>query len=40
MIRGKPVPPEKEAIVHTAGMVLLLGLMAVLTFKDILKLIR
>ena len=40
VIRGKPVPPEKEAIVHTAGMVLLLGLMAVLTFKDILKLIR
>lgn len=40
VIRGKPVPAEKEALVHTVGMVLLLGLMAVLTFKDVLKLFR
>ena len=40
VIRGKPVPPEKEAIVHTAGMVLLLGLMVVLTFQDVMRLIR
>ena len=39
-VRGKPVPPEKEAMVHTAGMVLLLALMAVLTFKDVMKLFR
>ena len=40
VLRGKPVPPEKEAIVHTAGMVLLLGLMVVLTFQDVMRLIR
>ena len=34
-IRGKPVPPEKEAIVHLVGMVLLFGLMIFLTFRDI-----
>ena len=39
-VRGKPVPPEKEAMVHMAGMVLLLGLMAVLTLKDVMRLFR
>ena len=40
VIRGKPVPPEKEAIVHMAGMVLLFALMAFLTFRDVMRLIR
>ena len=40
VIRGKPVPPEKEAIVHMAGMVLLIGLMIVLTFRDVMRIIR
>ncbi|MBP3719767.1 MAG: RIP metalloprotease RseP [Clostridia bacterium] len=39
LIRGKPVPPEKEAIVNTIGLVLLLGLMVLLTFKDIRNLL-
>ncbi len=38
-IRRKPIKPEHEGWVHFAGMVLLLLLMAVVTFKDILKLI-
>ena len=38
-IRRKPVPPEKEGMVHAIGMVLLLGLFVVLTFHDIVKLI-
>ena len=38
-IRGKPVKPEHEGIVHLVGIILLLGLMAVVTFNDILKLI-
>ena len=38
-IRRKPIPPEKEGMVHAAGMVLLLGLFVVLTFHDIVKLI-
>ena len=39
VIRGKPIPQEKEAMVHLAGMVLLFGLMIFFTYKDILKLI-
>ena len=37
-IRGKPVSPEKEGIVHFVGLVLLLGLMFVVTFNDIVRL--
>lgn len=35
MIRRKPVPVEKEALVHFIGIVLLLGLSVVIAFKDI-----
>lgn len=35
MIRRKPVPVEKEAVVHFIGIVLLLGLSVVIAFKDI-----
>lgn len=35
IIRRKPVPVEKEAIVHFIGIVLLLGLSVVIAFKDI-----
>lgn len=38
VIRGKPIPPEKEAIVHLCGMLLLFGLMIFFTFKDIIRL--
>ena len=37
-IRRKPVPQEKEAVVHLIGMALLLLLMVGLTFKDIMGL--
>ena len=40
VIRRKPVPPEKEAMVHLAGMVLLFGLMIVITFRDVLRLFQ
>ncbi|MDR2889062.1 MAG: site-2 protease family protein, partial [Lachnospiraceae bacterium] len=36
-IRGKPVPPEKEGMVHLAGMIALFVLMAVVLFNDIAK---
>lgn len=36
-IRGKPVPPEKEGIVHLAGMAALMILMVVVLFNDITK---
>ncbi len=38
-IRRKPVPPEKEGLVHAIGLMLLLGLIVVVSFKDIWKLI-
>ena len=36
-IRGKPVPPEKEGMVHLAGMVALMVLMVLVLFNDITK---
>ncbi len=39
LIRRKPIPPEKEGVVHFAGLVLLLGLMLFITWNDIMKLI-
>ena len=39
-VRGKPVPPEKEGLVHLIGMGLLLVLIGVITFNDVLRLIR
>lgn len=37
-VRGKPVPREKEAIVHFTGMVILMILMVLILFNDIQKL--
>ena len=39
-VRGKPVPPEKEGIVHLVGFGLLMILVVVVTFNDVLRLIR
>lgn len=36
-LRGKPVPPEKEGMVHLAGMAALLVLMVLVLFNDIAK---
>jgi regulator of sigma E protease len=36
MIRRKPVPPEKEGMVHLIGMIALLLLIAALTISDII----
>lgn len=38
LIRRKPIPPEKEGMVHAIGMGLLLLLMVFVTYQDILKL--
>lgn len=34
-IRGKAMPPEKEGMIHFAGIILLFGLMILLTFMDV-----
>lgn len=39
-IRGKPIPPEKEGMVHLAGMMALMVLMALVLFNDISKFLR
>ncbi len=33
--RGKKVPPEKEAMVHAIGFVMLMGLMVIITISDV-----
>ena len=37
LVRRKPVKPEHEGMVHTIGLVILLGFMAVITISDIIK---
>ena len=39
-VRGKPVPQQKEAIVHLIGMGLLLALMVFFTFRDVMRLFQ
>ncbi len=38
-VRGKPIKPEREAMVHLVGMMFLFGLMIFFTMKDIARLI-
>ncbi len=38
-IRGKPIKPEKEGLVHAIGMAILLAFMAVVLVSDIIKLV-
>ena len=38
-VRRKPIPPEKEGIVHFIGLILLLGIMVFATWNDILRLL-
>ncbi len=39
-IRGKPIDPEKEGMVHFLGFFLLMALFVFITFKDIVRLVR
>ena len=38
LVRRKPIPPEKEGIVHLVGVILLLALTVLIFFKDIVRL--
>lgn len=40
MIRRKPIPPEKEGLVHAIGFLLLIALIIFVSFNDIMRLIR
>ena len=35
VLRGKPIPPEKEGLVHFIGLVFFMGLMVVVLFNDL-----
>jgi regulator of sigma E protease len=35
LIRGKPMDPEREGMVHLVGLMILLGLMLVLVINDL-----
>ncbi len=39
-IRGKPIPPEREGIIHAIGFFVLIGFMVLITYRDILRLFR
>ncbi len=39
-VRGKPVKPEHEGMVHLVGIVILMSLMVLITFNDIANIIR
>ena len=38
-IRGKPIPPEKEGLIHGIGFILLMVLVVIVTFNDISMLV-
>ncbi len=38
IVRGKPIPPEREGMIHLIGFFILIGLMVLITYQDILKL--
>ena len=38
-VRGKPIPPEKEGMVHFAGFVALMILMVFVMYNDIMRLL-
>ncbi len=40
LIRRRPIPPKKEAMVHLAGMVFLFGVLIFFTFKDVIRLFQ
>lgn len=37
LLRGKPINPEKENLIHLVGLIFLLGLMLVVTYKDLIR---
>ncbi|MGN0159515.1 MAG: M50 family metallopeptidase [Brotaphodocola sp.] len=39
LVRGEPIDPEKEGMVHMIGMIILMALMMVILFNDIRKLV-
>jgi regulator of sigma E protease len=39
-VRGRPIAPEREGLIHAIGFLILLGVMILVTYQDIAKLFR
>jgi len=39
-VRGKPIRPEREGMIHAVGFFILIGLLILVTYQDILRLFR
>jgi regulator of sigma E protease len=39
-VRGKPIPPQREGIIHAVGFLILISLMILITYRDIARLFR
>jgi len=39
-IRGRPIPVEREGMIHAIGFIVLIGVMILVTFKDLVNLFR
>jgi len=39
-VRGKPIPPQREGIIHAIGFLILISLMLLITYRDIANLFR
>ena len=39
-VRGKPIAPEREGMIHAVGFIILIGLLILVTYQDILRLFR
>ncbi|MDD5220335.1 MAG: site-2 protease family protein, partial [Candidatus Bipolaricaulis sp.] len=39
-VRGKPIPVEREGVIHAIGFAILIGLMILITYQDIVRLFQ
>ena len=40
LVRGRPISPQREGMIHAVGFLILIGVMILVTYQDILKLFR
>lgn len=39
-LRGRPIPPEREGLIHAIGFLILIGVMVLITYQDIVRIFR
>lgn len=40
LVRRKPIPPQREGLIHTIGFLILIAVMVLVTYQDIIRLFR